>query len=129
MSQKFISLEDAAARLGGGLGRHPGEPRADRIGEADMRDEAVVEEAARAAAGGVDELVTANPDYWPASEGYGREPTKYVRPKQLPDRRAVSICWRKFPTIISPAASGCVPRHSFWAWHGTACAMPGAERV
>lgn len=42
-------------------------------------------------AGGVDELVTANPAYWPASEGYGRAPTKYVPPKQLPEIAACMV--------------------------------------
>ncbi len=36
-------------------------------------------------AGNVDDLVGANPDYWPPSEGYGGTPTAYLPPKQLPE--------------------------------------------
>jgi membrane dipeptidase len=34
---------------------------------------------------GVDDLIGINPAYWPRSEGYGDEPTRYVPPKQMPE--------------------------------------------
>lgn len=42
-------------------------------------------------AGGVDDLVNANPAYWPKSEGYGQVATKYVPPSQLPEITACLV--------------------------------------
>jgi membrane dipeptidase len=72
------------------------------LGENDIRSETFVNHVAHMAdlvgaehvgialdyafdAGNVDDLVGANQKYWPASEGYGKHPTSYVPPKQLPE--------------------------------------------